>query len=252
MTTPKSVGFASTQLGSSPAARTPVRQASIPSVPPPEPDLLDMNDLSTAEKEETSIALVAIKALIKTIANSQATTMMGLQCELKDATERLEKASTSLALTSGCELFMRFVTRTSDEITDFEKCKQRVLSRGEKFLQIAAQCRHKISLLADRFLRDGAVVLTHGYSRVVMALLLQAAARHKRFRVIVSEARPDNAGYKTIRRLSAAGIPCQLVMDAGVAFVMDQVDLVLVGAEAVVENGGIMNKIGTYQVCAVM
>lgn len=29
------------------------------------------------------------------------------------------------------------------------------------------------------------------------------------------------------------------------------VDLVLVGAEAVVENGGVINKLGTYQVCFV-
>jgi translation initiation factor eIF-2B subunit alpha len=32
---------------------------------------------------------------------------------------------------------------------------------------------------------------------------------------------------------------------------MDQMDLVLVGAEAVVENGGIINKIGTYQISIV-
>ena len=28
---------------------------------------------------------------------------------------------------------------------------------------------------------------------------------------------------------------------------LDRVDLVLVGAEAVVENGGVINKLGTYQ-----
>lgn len=33
-----------------------------------------------------------------------------------------------------------------------------------------------------------------------------------------------------------------LVLDSGVASVMEKVDLVLVGAEGVVENGGIINK----------
>lgn len=32
---------------------------------------------------------------------------------------------------------------------------------------------------------------------------------------------------------------------------MDKVDMVFVGAEGVVENGGIVNKIGTYQIALV-
>jgi translation initiation factor eIF-2B subunit alpha len=210
-----------------------------------------------SEPEDVSIALVAIKALIKTISNSKATTMMGLQEELEAAIQRLQRSSSSFALHSGCELFLRFVTRTSDEIEDFERCKQRVLSRGERFLQMAGQCRSKINVLADRFIRDGVVVLTHGYSRVVRlleyhipvcfvtvltvlqvhSLLVHAASKNKRFRVIVSESRPDNAGYKTIKRLTEAGITCNLITDAGVAYAMEEVDIVIIGAEAVVENG---------------
>jgi len=40
-------------------------------------------------------------------------------------------------------------------------------------------------------------------------------------------------------------------MDSAVAYIMDKVDLVLVGAEGIVENGGIVNKIGTYQISLV-
>lgn len=32
-------------------------------------------------------------------------------------------------------------------------------------------------------------------------------------------------------------------MDSSVAYIMDKVDLVLVGAEGIVENGGIINKV---------
>lgn len=32
-------------------------------------------------------------------------------------------------------------------------------------------------------------------------------------------------------------------MDSSVAYIMDKVDLVLVGAEGIVENGGIVNKV---------
>eukprot|EP00163_Fabomonas_tropica_P012014 TRINITY_DN2308_c0_g1_i5.p2 TRINITY_DN2308_c0_g1~~TRINITY_DN2308_c0_g1_i5.p2 ORF type:complete len:152 (+),score=37.71 TRINITY_DN2308_c0_g1_i5:754-1209(+) len=59
---------------------------------------------------------------------------------------------------------------------------------------------------------------------------------------------PDQAGQVTVKHLVEAGIPVTVVLDAGVARVMEKVDLVIVGAEGVVENGGIINKIGTYQV----
>lgn len=34
-----------------------------------------------------------------------------------------------------------------------------------------------------------------------------------------------------------------LIMDGAVGYIMDQVDLVLVGAEGVVENGGLINQV---------
>ena len=39
-----------------------------------------------------------------------------------------------------------------------------------------------------------------------------------------------------------------MVLDSAVGMVMSQIDCVFVGAEAVVENGGIINKIGTFTI----
>jgi len=38
-----------------------------------------------------------------------------------------------------------------------------------------------------------------------------------------------------------------LVLDSAAAFMMERVDMVLVGAEGVAESGGIINKLGTFQ-----
>lgn len=48
-------------------------------------------------------------------------------------------------------------------------------------------------------------------------------------------------------KLQVKGIPVTVIPDAAVGYVMERVDLVMVGAEAVVESGGIINTIGTYQ-----
>lgn len=39
------------------------------------------------------------------------------------------------------------------------------------------------------------------------------------------------------------GIPTRVVLDAAVGAIMEEVDLCLVGAEGVMENGGIVNKV---------
>ena len=43
--------------------------------------------------------------------------------------------------------------------------------------------------------------------------------------------------------LQEMGIPSVLILDAAVGYILEKVDLVLVGAEGVVESGGIINKV---------
>lgn len=69
--------------------------------------------------------------------------------------------------------------------------------------------------------------------------------------VVTSEGRPDNTGAKVAKELLASGIPVTLILDSGVGFIMEKVDMLLVGAEGVVESGGIINYIGTFQAALV-
>ncbi len=49
--------------------------------------------------------------------------------------------------------------------------------RGIQFAETSTRARQTIAQLGARFIRTNAVVLTHGYSRVVLALLQAAAAQ---------------------------------------------------------------------------
>ncbi|EGG13296.1 translation initiation factor eIF-2B alpha subunit [Cavenderia fasciculata] len=205
------------------------------------------------KEQEAALAIPVIRVLIEVIRKSQAATIMGLQKDLEHATHNLKQCSfnTSISLNSVCELFIRFVTRTSFDFPNFDQCKITLIERGEQLSKKSANSRTKIAKLADRFIRDGVTILVHGFSRVVLSVLLNASAQGKRFSVIVTESRPDSSGYKLAERLQAAKIPVKLIMDGGVSRIIDKVDYVLCGAEAIVENGGIVNKIGTYQISIV-
>ncbi len=72
-------------------------------------------------------------------------------------------------------------------------CKQELIKRGENFAGISERSRLGIAEIGHSFVQDGCTVLTHGSSRVVMALLLKAA-ESKTFKVIVTESRPSCDG----------------------------------------------------------
>lgn len=48
---------------------------------------------------------------------------------------------------------------------------------------------------------------------------------------------------KMASELREAGIKSTVILDSSVGYVMEQVDFVMVGAEGVVESGGIINKV---------
>ena len=66
---------------------------------------------------------------------------------------------------------------------------------------------------------------------------------HKRLYIYVTECASNDSGRKMKKDLDTLGIPCTLVLDGSVGYVLEQVDLVLLGAEGVVESGGIVNKV---------
>lgn len=56
----------------------------------------------------------------------------------------------------------------------------------------------------------------------------------------------DNEGEIMIQELKADNIECTLILDASIGYLMETIDFVFVGAEGVMESGGIINRIGTF------
>lgn len=219
--------------------------------------------------------VAAMKALLGVVQRSEASTMMGLQDELKQAREVMMKyferqhnndnvddhdhyktsftrtGRSLIALASGCDLFLRYATRTFLESPDFATSRNEVLRRGERFATISIAARDRIATVAADFIQEGHTVLTHGWSRVVASILLKAAET-KHFDIVVLEGRPDCAGVHAARAYAShsSNIPTTIVLDSAMGYIMERVDIVLVGAEAVVENGGFVNKMGTYALAA--
>uniref|UniRef100_A0A8C7F4C5 Translation initiation factor eIF2B subunit alpha n=1 Tax=Oncorhynchus kisutch TaxID=8019 RepID=A0A8C7F4C5_ONCKI len=205
-----------------------------------------LDETQVRQDPEVPSAVAAIRTLLEFLKRDQSETILGLRENLTQTIRRLEEADSSVAVSSGGELFLRFISLTSLEHPDLSQCKKVMVERGELFLKKISLSRSKVAKLCHTFIKDGAKILTHSSSRVVLKVLESAAADKKRFTVYVTESQPDSAGQMA-DKLQNLNIPVTVVLDAAVGYIMEKVDLVIVGAEGVVESGGIINKIGTYQ-----
>lgn len=197
------------------------------------------------EDPDMASAVAAIRTLLEFLKRNKGETIQGLRENLMSATECLTGVDSSVAVSSGGELFLRFISLTSLEHQDLSRCKKVMEERGELFLEKISMSRNKVAKLCHTFIKDGAKILTHSYSRVVLRVLEKAAAEKKRFSVYVTESQPDSAGRQMAEALKKLNVPVTVVLDAAVGYVLEKVDLVIVGAEGVVESGGIINKVGS-------
>jgi len=91
--------------------------------------------------------------------------------------------------------------------------------------------------------RVGDRVLTLSHSGTVLAALRRAEPAA----VYVAESRPAREGVGVAEELAATGVDASLLVDAGVGHVLVEadVDTVLVGADTVLADGTVVNKVGS-------
>jgi ribose 1,5-bisphosphate isomerase len=123
-----------------------------------------------------------------------------------------------------------------------------VISRAEQFIHSSQNAVQKIALFGSRHIRDGDTILTHCNSEAALGCIIEAHRTGKEIEVFATEVRPRNQGLITIRTLNDAGIKTNFIVDSAVRSFIHDVDLVIMGADAVTVNGGVVNKIGTAQV----
>lgn len=99
---------------------------------------------------------------------------------------------------------------------------------------------------ASQTLREYAAILTHSYSSTVAAALELCG----RVRVYVTESRPGLEGRKLAERLARLGLEVVLIVDSAASHVIDRgdVEAVVVGCDAILDDCSIVNKIGTKMI----
>jgi translation initiation factor 2B subunit (eIF-2B alpha/beta/delta family) len=104
--------------------------------------------------------------------------------------------------------------------------------------------RHGASMIRDRM-----KVLTYSNSSTILETLGEAAKEGREFEVMISDAGPIGEGIMMAESISDLGVQVVLVPDGSLFQEMEDIDIVMVGADSITTTG-LINKIGTRGLAA--
>lgn len=104
-----------------------------------------------------------------------------------------------------------------------------------------------ISDQAIQHIHSNEVIMTFGLSKTVAEFLI-AAARKRKFDVIVAQSAPSYTGNETAASLSRAGIETTIIPDSAIFAMMARTNKVILGTHAVLANGGLIAFTGSHAV----
>ena len=123
--------------------------------------------------------------------------------------------------------------------------RRSVVDASEAFVDQLDRAQEDLGRVGANRLADGDTVMTHCHSTDALACIEAAVEQGKSISAVVKETRPRQQGHITAEQLREAGVPVTLIVDSAARRYLDEVDHVVVGADSIAADGGVINKIGT-------
>lgn len=197
-----------------------------------------------------NVAIAAIKAIEILASQTQAPSKKDFLRELTKARDVLfASRSTEPLMRNALRLIINRVDRSEEK--NVKKLAEIASQAAQQFLLDLENSRKRIAEIGAKRIRSNSVVLTHCHSSTVTNLLKRAKYEGKVFELICTETRPVLQGQITAKEMLDLGIKTTFIVDSAARFFMNDVDLVLVGADAITSEGNVINKIGTSMVALV-
>lgn len=150
--------------------------------------------------------------------------------------EGVEKQLKVKKISSTDELLVALIERADKIEAGMKTTKESIITHGAKLISKKRK------------------FLTHCHSTSVENILLSGtSAERKARKVFTTETRPLFQGRKTVEHLATGGINVTLIIDSAAPFILSggfgkfvTPEMVLIGADAILPDGSIINKVGSY------
>ncbi|PAU82957.1 ribose 1,5-bisphosphate isomerase [Halorubrum salipaludis] len=139
---------------------------------------------------------------------------------------------------------LRYVLQRMEGET-VDELRRSVVGASDAFVRQLDRAQEDLGRVGANRLADGDTVMTHCHSTDALACIEAAVEQGKSISAVVKETRPRQQGHITAEQLRDAGVPVTLIVDSAARRYLDEVDHVVVGADSIAADGGVINKIGT-------
>ncbi|XP_039024656.1 translation initiation factor eIF-2B subunit beta-like [Hibiscus syriacus] len=139
-------------------------------------------------------------------------------------------------------------SKSADKSSRSRKLKHDVIEAVNELIQDISTCHEQIAEQAVEHIHQNEVILTLGSSRTVLEFLCAAKEKKRSFRVFVAEGAPRYQGHLLAKELVTRGLQTTLITDSAVFAMISRVNMVIVGAHAVMANGGVIAPVGLNMV----
>lgn len=179
------------------------------------------------------IARLALETMALLIFEEQGHPEVG---DLREAADRISSAQPAMAIVHNV---VHMFTRLVGEGLDPMAVRQQIADELETAKDRVARTYLKVA-------PEDAAIVTTSFSDNVLACLQTAHRAGRISRVTVLESRPLLEGRFLVVALREAGIPAALAPDALGPQSVAEATAVLIGADTVLKDGAVVNKIGSY------
>lgn len=160
--------------------------------------------------------------------------------------------------------FLEMTTHLQNQLSDFTVMSHFLnevnakIREGEDLMDLSQWCQHyqyEWSDVADRMAQnfletiemDKGTVLLHSNSGTIHSIFNQLKDKELEIDIIQTESRPNNEGVIQAETLSSLGYNVKLIPDAASHQIMEEVDMVLLGADSIYQDY-FVNKLGSYPI----
>ncbi len=140
---------------------------------------------------------------------------------------------------------MAYILNKAQEIKNIETRKE-LLKIIEKYYEKTKEGNIIASENAANMIMEGDVILTHCHSSLVEEALKKAHDKNISFKVFCTETRPLYQGRITAKKLCEHGLDVTMVVDSNVCEILKKADYFFTGADVVLADGSVINKVGTH------
>jgi len=188
----------------------------------------------------------AIEALLISSTKSKAKNEKEFRHEFLDNAQNLFKSRpTEPELRIALRIIKKSISQKEMTISEMQK---RIKETINTYELNRSKAMDKMALFGSELIKPNSTILTICHSSTVVKMLIKA--KEKITKVYCCETRPLYQGRITANQLANAGLNVTLIVDNAASTILKECDYFFSGADAILADGDVVNKIGTSQISA--